>query len=83
MASFICLVLITALTFDIEEPLLTEPLLNLSSGQAGGLDQPVDLTEHQVSQLKVATLIPPFGADTIIPLLQFLTSSSSGKGHWV
>lgn len=60
MACFICLVLITALTFDIEEPLLTEPLLNLPSGQPGGLDQPVDLKPHRVSKLKVVTqTLPP------------------------
>lgn len=40
------------LTFDIEESLLAEPLLNLPSGEAGGLNQPVDLTQHQVLRVK-------------------------------
>lgn len=41
------------LTFDIVEPLFTEPLLDFPSGKAGGLDQPVDLTpQHQVLKVK-------------------------------
>lgn len=39
--------LITPHTFEIKESLFTEPLLYLSSGQPGGLYQPVDLSHNK------------------------------------
>lgn len=61
------------LTFDIEEPLLTEPLLDLPSGQAGGLDQPVDLMQHKVLKVKISHL-PPWCCwfDHLTPSLPYL-----------
>lgn len=48
---FRCVALITLHTFEIKEPLFTEPLLYLSSGQPGGLYQPVNLS-HSIMEHK-------------------------------
>lgn len=57
--------LLTPHTFEIKEPLFTEPLLYLSSGEPGGLYQSVDLS-HDKMQHKMKHLAWVFINDSSV-----------------
>lgn len=59
------LYLLTPHTFEIKEPLFTEPLLYLSSGEPGGLYQSVDLS-HDKMQHKMKHLAWVFINDSSV-----------------